>query len=507
MMTRRWCKPKILVGAAVFLLAFLYLYWIAGDILRTAGDEGIYLEGGRRVALGQQPYRDFFALTGPLTFWIEGVLAYCTGMSLAAMRLPAILDIAFLTWAVYWLTSRYAGVRYSSVTAFVFLVWESRVQLLNVNHRWDSAALATAAAVAALAAQRTGRRGLWAASGFLAAAAAWATPSALIVALPLAVWSARRGAGAFAFLAGGALVTGSAGFYLQWHHALIPMIQSLRWTGANYTAANRVFYGSIWLGAEAASLRVNGWDYIVTSLGMLAPAVLPPAAVAGWAWFLRGNRADAAEIAPLLAAAAALVLSAWPRWTASALLHTMALAWFLSALLLYRLTTQRQRFWVGGIALLISAGSVAPKVIAPLDYWPRETRVGTLRDPGGEGEFLDRLEHWIQPGDSLFSFPYAPSVYYFLNARNPTRYSFLQPGMMTGEDERRAVAELEAAPPRWVIYEKYPARVVPAIWPGSDPALIPMLAMNTYIAEHYRPVEDVAGPWSRVVVMERRPQP
>ena len=87
-MMTQWRESKVLAGAAVFSLAFLYLYWIAGDILRTAGDEGIYLEGGRRVALGQWPYRDFFALTGPLTFWIEGVLARCSGMNLAAMRLP-----------------------------------------------------------------------------------------------------------------------------------------------------------------------------------------------------------------------------------------------------------------------------------------------------------------------------------------------------------------------------------------------------------------------------------
>ena len=51
------------IGAAIFLLSFVCLYWIAGDILEIAGDEGIYLEGGRRIAMGQQPYRDFFVLT------------------------------------------------------------------------------------------------------------------------------------------------------------------------------------------------------------------------------------------------------------------------------------------------------------------------------------------------------------------------------------------------------------------------------------------------------------
>jgi len=509
-MLRAWKDPKVLVGAAVLSLALVYFYWVAGDILRTAGDEGIYLEGGRRVALGQQPYRDFFALTGPLTFWKEGVLAYASGMSLLAMRLPLILDTAFLVWAVFWFTSRYAGAAYSAATAFAFLVYQSRDRLLYVNHRWDSSALATAAIAVALAAQRTRRRGLWLVSGFLIAAAAWATPSLLIAALPLLFWSVRRGVrGVLAFAGGGALATAIAVSYLQWHGALIPMIQSLHWTGANYTRANLVPYGSVWVGAEAAGLHIAGWNYLLTTLLVVVPAVLTPAAIAGWAWFWRAgrNRADCQEVLFLLAAAVALALAAWPRWTADALLHTMALSWFLCALLLYRLPAPRLRFWCCGVVLLMSAASVSGKAIAPLNYWPRETRVGTLRDPDTEVDMLEGLERWIQPGESLFSFPYMPSVYYFLNVRNPSRYSFLQPGMMTPVDEQRAIAELEAAPPRWVIYEKYPPKAVLSIWPHSDPALLAMTAINHYLQEHYRPVGTVTGPWAHVAVMERTPAP
>ncbi|MGA3015620.1 MAG: hypothetical protein ABSF62_00780 [Bryobacteraceae bacterium] len=505
-MTRDWKERKPLVGAAVFTLAFLYLYWIAGDILRMAGDEGIYLEGGRRIALGQQPYRDFFAFTGPLTFWMEGALACWSGMRLAVMRLPLILDTAFLAWAVFWLTSRYAGALYSAGTALAFLAYESRIRLLNVNHRWDSSALAMAAIATALAAQRTGRRGLWAASGFLVAAAAWATPSMLVVALPLLFWCGRRGLGSvLAFLGGGALAAGAATIYLQACHALVPMIQSMQWAGANYTAPNRMPYGSIvWDGAKAAGLGTMGWSYILTSIYALVPAILPPTALLGWAWHLRGsrNRGEAAEMLPLLAAVVALVFSAWPRWTSNALLYTVALSWFLCALLFYRLTAPRQRFWLCGAVLLASVGSLAAKSMAPLDFLPLETRVGTLRAPADESEFLAALERWIQPGDSLFSFPYLASVYYFLNARNPTRYTFLQPGMMTPEDERRALAELAAAPPRWVIYESWPPQAALKMWPGSNPARIPMDAMNAYLREHYQPVETVTGPWGRVVVME-----
>jgi hypothetical protein len=122
-----------------------------------------------------------------------------------------------------------------------------------------------------------------------------------------------------------------------------------------------------------------------------------------------------------------------------------------------------------------------------------------------ESEFLAGLERWIQPGDSVFSYPYLPSAYYFLDARNPTRYSFLQPGMMPAEDERRAIGELEAAPPQWVIYEMVPPEAVLASWPGSDPARIPMAAMDTYLHAHYHAVDTVKGPWGRATVMEMNP--
>src|ERR1035441_9859950 len=73
-------RQRILLGLAVFAISFAYVWWIAGDVFNLGVDEGIYLEGGRRVAAGQTIYRDFFVLTGPLTFWIEGGLARWVGI-------------------------------------------------------------------------------------------------------------------------------------------------------------------------------------------------------------------------------------------------------------------------------------------------------------------------------------------------------------------------------------------------------------------------------------------
>ena len=492
------------IGLGLFALSFLVLYYLAGDVLHLGGDEGIYLQGGRLVAQHQQPYRDFFAVTGPLSFWIEGALAWWSGMSLAAMRVPPLLDAAFLAWAVYWLAARYTSRSYAIGASLVLLAYEARIRQLSVNHRWDSAALAVAAVVIAARVERGGRPALWAAAGFLAAAAACATPSMAVAAIPLLVWSCRGGKRALtAFLSGGAVAGVTAAIYLARNHALQPFIQAMLWTRANYTQPNRVFYGGLGVRIPGAAPE-NGWLAAAGFAISLIPAIFPPAALAGWLLYLRGRKQDGqlAEIAPMLGVVAALVLSAWPRWTSETLLFTLAPSWFLLAVLFYRLTNVQQRRWFCLTVLFATCVSLGNKVLATANYWPQETRVGEVRTPADEGEFLAHLEQWIRPGDSLFSFPYLPSVYYFLQAKNPTRYSYLQPGMMTAEDEQRALAELKTSPPRWVIYENIPPEIILAFWPASDPARIPMAALDTYLGAHFHTVDNVAGPWGRVQVME-----
>ena len=495
---RNWRSPGIL-GVAVFGFSFLYLYWVGGDVLRVAGDEGIYLQGGRLVALGQQPYRDFFAITGPLTFWLEGLLARAGGMSLAVMRLPPIFDAAFLAFAVYYLTSRYAGRLYSIAAAAVFLAYETRLRQLNVNHRWDSAALSMGAILLARYAEQSGRRRVWPVAGFLLVAAVCATPSMVVVGAAFLFWCFRRSwRDGLVFLSGAAGAAAIVTAYLQSQHVLLALIRAMQWNGANYAQANRVIYG----GTPVAPL--HGWPEVAGFIFSLVPAILPPAALAGWLLYLRrpGNRPASADMLPLLVVSAALVCAGWPRWTADTLLHTLALPWFLGALLLYRLTSPGQQRRLAIAALMLASISVGFKTVNAMDYESRETRVGNVRAPLDESEFLAGLERHIQPGDTLFSYPYLASAYDYLDARNPTYYSFLQPGMMTQEDERRAIAELDAAPPRWLIYENFPPEVVLAIWPGSDPSRVTMAEVSSYLHAHFHPADSVSGPWGHVEVME-----
>ncbi len=503
-------RQPILLGLAVFAIAFAYIWWIAGDLFNLGVDEGIYLEGGRRVAAGQVVYRDFFVLTGPLTFWMEGGLARWGGMDIPRLRLPMLVDVAFLAWAVYWLAAQFESRWFAAGLALVFLAFESRLHLLVVKHRWDSAALATAAVLAAVEADRGESRRLWLLSGALGAAAAWATPSVGWVAVPLLVWASRRNlASALAWLAGGAAVTAAAAGYLAGNHALGPMIEAMRWTAANYTEANALPYGVTGFTPPAAQAASAGlWSHaarLAASAFESLPAVLPVAALAGWAWRL-ARRRDAAEtraIAPLLAVTLALVFSAWPRWSTSQLLFVSAVPFGLCGILLHRWMDARRRLALYAAFLLLAAISGFQKTAAAFDYSGFSTRAGFLRGTPEDVEFLEPLERRVQPGDSLFVFPYLPALYPLLDAHNPTRFLYLQPGMMTAGDEREAVAEVEAGRPRWVVMADIPRETILAAWPRSDPSRIPMEAMHLYLRTHYREVEQVNGKWGAMEILER----
>src|SRR6202046_742848 len=129
-------------ATAVFILAGLWLWWMVARRFSLTFDEGIYVDGSRRILSGQVPYRDFFILMGPGTFWLQALALRVFGMTLAASRAVMILDLATLAACVFWLVSRQLSIAYAGWTAAVVVILETISQGITIpSHRWDSAAL------------------------------------------------------------------------------------------------------------------------------------------------------------------------------------------------------------------------------------------------------------------------------------------------------------------------------------------------------------------------------
>jgi 4-amino-4-deoxy-L-arabinose transferase-like glycosyltransferase len=476
----------------VFLCAFAYLGWLADSrFVLTLNDEGIYLDGGLRVLHGQVPYRDFFSLTGPGTFALEAASMRVLGTTLAAGRLPVVFDIAILTACLFWLTSKLSNSLTAALACFTFLAFVTLGETAVVaNHRWDSSAWAVLAATLIIAAVDSKRSSvLTFAAGLFVGIAAWCTPpvALVVVALGASLVAYRATRPLFVAYTGGVAVTLAAGLlWIVSTGALPAMLDSLLWSASNYSRANRVWYGSV-TGGYASLLHGGSLVNTASALAVLVFFTLPatlPFLSAIWLW-----KRPSMTVVTLLVTGFALILSTYPRWDLNHLTWVSAPCYALAAALIARTSFKK----AAAVIVLIAASSCFMVSIQQrLHETARVTSIGNIHGKQADLDVLTMIQARVKPSDALFVFPYRPLLYFVTGARNPTRYSFLQPGMFSDRDEAAALNELRSHPPRWVFYTHVPPEAYLRIWPGSDPQRLQMAGIETFLQENYQETEQWA---------------
>jgi hypothetical protein len=500
-LTRR-AGPVFLSGI-VFLCAFAYLGWLAASrFVLTLNDEGIYLDGGLRVLHGQVPYKDFFSLTGPGTFALMAASMRVFGATLAAGRMPVVFDIAILTACLFWLVSKLSHPVTAIFAAFTFLAFVALGDTAVVaNHRWDSSAWAVLAATLIIAADDSKRSSAVSfAAGIAVGIAAWCTPPIALVALALGaciiVYRAMRPL--FPAYAGGVAVTLAAGLvWIASAGALRAMLDSLLWSASKYSGANRVWYGSV-TGGYANLLHgatpVDTATAIVLLAFLTLPATLP---ILSTIWL---RKRPSMTVVTLMVAGFALIVSTYPRWDLNHLTWVSAPFYALAAALIGRTSFKR----AVAVVVLIAAGSCFMVGIQQrLRETTRATSIGNVHGNPADLNVLRMIQARVKPSDTLFVFPYRPLLYFVTGAHNPTRYSFLQPGMFSDQDESEALSELRAHPPRWVFYTHVAPEAYLRIWPGSDPRRLQMTGIEDFLRENYERSEQ----WADFQLLEGRSLP
>ena len=485
----------------VFLLVFAFLFWVVGHRLPISNnDEGIYLDAGRRVAAGEAPYRDFFYLSGPGTPWAMGLSMRVFGTNLPAARLPLILDLALITSLIFWLARRLSGQAVPAlIAAFLFLsLTVAQESVLLANHRWDSGAMALLCVTLAWSCSHQSRRGLALLAGLSSAAATWATPPLALLALTLALWhllDRRLRPSSAAFLAGGLAGLAAGLALLWWQGALGALLDQMLWIARHYSGANRMFYGSIiggygtlFEGLSGASLIVAGVIVFLLAL----PAWLPLAVTSGWLVVLRlragFDQPARLSIVFLLGCGAVLIASQAPRLDVPHLLFSSPLYFALAAALAPSLLRGRALTALAVVCLFSGSIYLGYANLSRLKVRTVQTAVGRASMHTAEANQLHQLGSYVKPGDSLFVFPYRPVLYFALGGVNPTRYSFLQPGMSSAGDEANVLADLRRAPPQWVIHLNIEPGEYLRVWPSSDRSRLRMESIERFIAEGYAPV-------------------
>jgi hypothetical protein len=479
-------SSRLRATLAVFAASLVLLCVLTANRFTLSWDEGIFVDGSLRVLAGQVPYRDFFILMGPGSFWLEAAVLKIFGVSFWASHLVNIFDIAVMTACICWLAS--------GRVKWTLAVWTSAAFLLiamadpsasQPTHRWDSAAFAMLGIT--LAAEVPGVAAGLIAGGAIAAAA-WMTPPVGIVALVvvpflwredrLAMWS-------FAIGLAAVLVAGISALTIE--GAWPAILGQIAWDRTHYSGSNWVLYGE----------RVGGWglffgsisspDWIIrASIGMalLVPVVLPVAMSIWWPMRRRG---------PLvwLAAGWALVVSTLPRFDSAHILYVSPVFFAMAAILVSDIQSRVAKVALR-VATVVAFGAVALFLaIDEAQSYRVETAVGEVRAPRAEAELLRELHRDILPGSTLFVYPYKPILYFLTGATNPTRYSYLQPGMMGEDDEAEVVAELTKAPPEHVLVQDLTQERMLNTWPSADPKRLRYAKLDAFFSEHYREVETI----------------
>jgi hypothetical protein len=478
----------------VFIVALPLLWLRFGHWFYLSIDEGIYLEGARRVATGQVPYRDFFVLTGPGTFWLYGAVFHFFGAALAPARFILCCELASMCTAISWLANRLAGAAFAMASALLFLAMLlTSLYPLYITHRWDSNTFALFALVFVWAAfvSRSPTDPRFSIAGLCAGIAAWITPPMFIVAAALALWialGARSKPGFWRFVAGVSLPSFAATGLLLYEGAFGVMLRTLGWDASNYAGANRIWYGAL-AGSFRSFWHPGGTIAAVVHFSdSILPVVLPPLALlVGASVFLRSNPSPRKLLGFLTVASVSSLLACYPRFGAAQLLFGSAFFWALCTCAVACLVPRRAHAWLAAATFLVAAGAIAAT-------WPQEalkrieTPAGVLQVSKRQYVQLNDLLTAIKPDESLFVYPYLPSLYFVLGANNPTRYAWLQPGMMGPNDVQTALTALLAHPPRWIVWHDFTEAFILKNWPSSDRTRLRFPEMERFFAANYHVV-------------------
>jgi hypothetical protein len=72
------------------------------------------------------------------------------------------------------------------------------------------------------------------------------------------------------------------------------------------------------------------------------------------------------------------------------------------------------------------------------------------------GKVVDRIENYSDVGDPILALPLNPIFYFLTDRKNPTPYDWILPGMLDAADEKKVIEQLQANPPKVIVYVDIP---------------------------------------------------
>ena len=482
----------------IFALVAAGLLYFHGNRFVVTLDEGIPLETAQRMLNGQRLYADFFGYMSPGSYWLQELMFRLFGLTFLAGRILPIFWCALQASLVYRLTSQFAtSMAASLATAFYVAIQLEDHSNITAKHRWDSAALALLSVSLAVDARLHGGWIRWTLVGVFGCAAALCTPPIGFVLLATLCWllfeKQFRQAG---LVVGGAAACGApALLWLVAHGEFGAFVEQLRWLSNAHSRVNTMFYGSIMGGYDKILSNGEGIGKLVTlglAMCLALPAVLPILGITGLIREAYGRKAKLGEkqiFVYLALVIAAFIAATVPRLSVSMLLYTTALPLVATAIWVSRSWPRKTTSCV----VVLFAAFLGAFV---MNFWAEtvkglrvETVVGPVKVAPEDSAGLASLVKNIKPGESLYVYPYMPLLYFVTQAKNPARFTFLQPGMMSDTDESLVLTDLTKAPPQWLMYSVWSRSEFLRLLPGGAGSSEHFPRIESWVESHYDAVE------------------
>ena len=494
--------PYVVLAACsvVYFIPFLRL-------LSHNGDEGTLILGAARVTEGQLPFRDFFEVMGPGTFYWLALFFKLLGTTWFATRICLLFTTTAIVLLLFYLSRRLrSGIETAAVVLFVAVSYHG---WNAVSHHMGSILFGLLAFAAMMFWIDRRRSWILFVAGLAAGVTTWfMLQKGLLLCLSfvLLLWIlCRKDSGLWpsltALLGGYLLVIGGV-LVLFWRAGGLPdlVYSNILWPFLHYSGVNHVPYGLefgqlYWTGLSDSIRQVSTpvVAIVITSILCFPFLVVMGLPLVLVAFIVRYRRsAFHAEILPYWLVGFAFWFSEMHR---KDVLHVVYGSPVLIVLALYfcsRIRTGRMRQLLQLVSICSVALAALRSACGTVRAAPGPTRRGVVYTFEGS-PVLDFLDGHVAPGEPVFVYPYAPMYYFLSGAKNPTRYSILMYRMNTVAQFHEVVQSLEANKVRYVMWDQSFPEWASKSFPAYHIPPADQLIVEPYLTQHYRVVGGGGG--------------
>jgi len=512
----------LFLGASIYLYPFVRVLW-------RIGDEGTLVYGAQRVADGALPYRDFFEVMGPASFYWLGFFFKLFGTQWLVARGVLLFTGVATAMLMYWLCRRLEHTGNAVLPAVFFLIISIPIWP-GTNHHWDSNLFALLAVAAFCLWQDRRRKAFLLLSGvgagitscFLQQKGLFLFLALLVVTFISSYQAKERKSQILSHL--GLLTGGYAGvgflvlmfFYLA--GGLNDLLYAnLIWPLSNYHHVNVVPYGY-----SLFELFEPQWELIFNHL-FSPPRVKTLTALTMIPFYLilslpllltfmivgcclnQANRAKifSSAILSYIILGSALWVSELHRKDMLHLIYGSPLFLIVFFTLLKHCFSNKRVLYgliIGILSLGFFSLAAFNAAMATSANHSQSTRRGNIHVFKEDGA-LDFLLKNTKPGEPVFIYPYYPMYYFLADVKNPTRYSILLYHINTEIQFNEVIQDLEKAKVKYVLWDTLVSGSNLSIWfpqyrqPDED-----SLILEKYLHEHY----EVLAVKNKFKIMQRR---